>query len=380
MFKKTLALFLSALMLFAMGSAFAADAPSGEPIKIGVDGAITGAAPLTGLRTEQGARMAADEINAAGGVLGRPIELVVVDDGGTTDVAINAINKAISENVVAICGPTLSSLGLAVEANAKQAGIPILVGGTSPKLVKDIDNPYLFRIRASDTIQATIAATYARDTLGAKKIGVFHNSDDYGSGAMNVVKEFCEANGMECITEGHNSGDRDLTGQIMKLKGADVDAVIIWAHDAETAIAARQFYELGLDVPVVGSPTISTPQVTEMLEPEWIEGWNCVTDFMPSNDAPHVKAFVEGFEELYGETPELYAATYYGAIYLVTDAIERAGSTDGDAICEALRETDNLQGIVGTYKANENQEMVSEAIIGVLKDGKAQFLESVKAD
>ena len=125
-----------------------ANQASGDTILIGVSGSITGAAPINGLRTKQGAQMAADEINAAGGVLGRQIELFVADDGGAQDTAINAANLIISQDVAAQVGPNLSGMALAVEGLLSQARVPMLTGATSPKLVTTIDNPYLFRIRA----------------------------------------------------------------------------------------------------------------------------------------------------------------------------------------------------------------------------------------
>lgn len=357
-----------------------ANQASGDTILIGVSGSITGEAPINGLRTKQGAQMAADEINAAGGVLGRQIELFVADDGGAQDTAINAANLIISQDVAAQVGPNLSGMALAVEGLLSQARVPMLTGATSPKLVTTIDNPYLFRIRAADTVQAKLAATYATQNLGCKKLGLFTNSNDYGSGALNVIQEYLDGIGTEYVAEAHNTGDTDMTSQILKLKDAGVDGVIIWTDDAETALAARQFHDLGLDVPIIGSPSISTPQVSGLCQPQWLDNWYCVTDFTASNTSDHVTRFVKDFEAKYNETPELYAATYYGSIYILKDAIERAGTTESDALLKALNETDNLQGVVGKYKPNSMREMVHEGIICKLEDGTAVYLDSITVE
>ena len=350
-------------------------AAEGDTILIGVSASITGSAPTNGMRTQQGAQMAVDEINAAGGVLGKQLELYVADDGGLQDTGINATNLIASQNVVAQVGPTLSGLALAVEGIVSDAEYPMLVGATSPKLVTTIDNPWLFRVRASDTIQAQLAAVYATENLGCSKIGLFTNSNDYGSGARTVVEEYLTEKGIEFVSESHNTGDTDMTGQVLKLKEAGVDCVIVWTDDAETALAARQFYDLGLDVPVIGSTSISTPQVNELCQPEWLDNWYSCTDFTTSNDSELVQTFVQDFNAKYGEDPELYAVTYYSAIYLLKDAIERAGSTDSTAIRDALAETDGLEVPIGTYRANDMREMIHGGTICKMVDGKAEFLE-----
>lgn len=348
-----------------------------DTILIGVSASITGSAPTNGMRTQQGAQMAVDEINEAGGVLGKQLELFVADDGGVQDTGINATNLIASQGVVAQVGPTLSGLALAVEGIISEAEYPVLVGATSPKLVNTIDNPWLFRIRASDTIQAQLAAVYATENLGCSKIGLFTNSNDYGSGARVVVEEYLTEKGIEYVSESHNTGDTDMTSQVLKLKEAGVDCVIVWTDDAETALAARQFYDLGLDVPIIGSTSISTPQVNELCQPEWLDNWYSCTDFTTSNDSEIVQNFVKSFNTKYGEDPELYAVTYYSAIYLLKDAIERAGSLDSAAIRDALAATDGLQVPIGTYKANEMREMVHGGTICKMVDGKAEFLEYV---
>lgn len=359
------------------GSETTAAADDSDTILIGVSASITGSAPTNGLRTQQGAQLAVDEINAAGGVLGKQLELYVADDGGLQDTGINATNLIASQGVVAQVGPNLSGLALAVESIVSEAGYPMLVGATSPLLVTSIDNEWLFRIRASDSIQAELAAVYATENLGCTKIGLFTNSNDYGTGARTVAEAYFTEHGIEYVTEEHNTGDTDMTSQILKLINAGVDCVIVWTDDAETALAARQFYDLGLDVPVIGSTSISTPQVNELCQPEWLDNWYSVTDFTTSNPSEVVQEFVENFEAAYGEEPELYATTYYGSIYIVADAIERAGSTDPAAIRDALAETEGLVGPLATYTADDMREMVHGGTICKMVDGKAEFLEYV---
>ena len=361
----------------AAADAGTAEQTAGGSFKLGGIGPITGATAIYGQAVMNGAELAINEINAAGGVLGKQLELYVADDGGLADTGINATNLIASQGVVAQVGPNLSGLALAVEGIVSEAGYPMLVGATSPKLVTEVDNEWLFRIRASDSIQAELAAVYATENLGCKKIGLFTNSNDYGTGARTVAEAYFKEHGIDYVTEEHNTGDTDMTSQILKLMNEGVDCVIVWTDDAETALAARQFYDLGLDVPVIGSTSISTPQVNELCEPEWLDNWYSCTDFTTSNPSEIVQNFVENFKAAYGEEPELYATTYYGSIYIVADAIGRAGSTDPAAIRDALAATEGLEGPLATYTADDIREMVHGGTICKMVDGKAEFLEYI---
>ena len=380
--KKLVALALSSAMVLSMGmTTMVSASESDDTILIGVSASITGSAPTNGERTCQGAELAVKEINEAGGVLGKQIELYEADDGGTTDLAINAINLIAEQDVAAQVGPNLSGLTMAIEGTMAKNGIPFLTGATSPALVKDIDNEYLFRIRESDTIQATVAAQYITDDLGCTNIGLLTDSDDYGAGAKNVAIAYFEENGISYDSQEFNSGDTDLSTQVMKLQSAGCDGIIVWAHDTETALCAQTFYDYGVDVPIVGSTSISTTQVIDLCETEWLTNWYSVTDFTPTNPDETVQKFVAAFNEAYGCDPELYAATYYSSIYILADAIERAGSTDREAIRAALEETSEFKGgVLATYTADENQEMVHQSVICQIVEGVAEYYTTVYVD
>lgn len=184
-FSKLLALVLVLSLVFAFTAC--GKGGSDDTIKLGILCSLTGNSQTNGGYAQQGAKMAVEEINAAGGINGKQIELVIEDDGGKADTAINAYNKLQSQKVVAIVGPMLSSLALAMDQNVQTGKIPLLIGATSAALTDNIDNPYFHRLRCSDTIMAEVAASYAVSNYGAKKIGIFYCSDDYGSGAMPTV-------------------------------------------------------------------------------------------------------------------------------------------------------------------------------------------------
>ena len=357
----------------------ASDTGASDTLLIGLSASVTGASPACGLNAQQGAELAVQEINEAGGVLGKQLELYVADDGWVQESAINATNLICSEDVVAQIGPFPSSLVLAVENLVEQAGHPYLFGGTSPSLT-ETGNPWMFRVRASDSIMAELAATYAVETLGCQKIGLFTNSNDFGVGGRTVAEEYLTEKGVEYVVEVHNTGDTDMTSQILSLISQDVDGVIVWTDDAETALAARQFHDLGLDVPIVGSTAISTAQVNELCQPEWLDNWYSATDFTVTNPDEMVQDFTAAYQEAYDAEPEIYAATYYSSVYILADAIERAGSEDPAAIRDALAETDGLETVFGTMSVDDKGEMNWGGTICQMVDGKPQFIEYVSIE
>lgn len=342
----------------ASGEQTTAEAAAGGQITFGVICSITGNFPLAGENTKKGVDMAVKEINAAGGVLGKEFVVTYQDDAANQTGAVNALNKLISEDVVGVIGPNMSSNIIAMSDTAKTAGMPCLVGGTSPKIAA-LNNPNIFRIRPSDNITAAAAAKFMYETLESKKIGIMYNTDDFGSGARDVMTKYFEDKTDVTLTlEGLNTGDTDLSGQITKMKSAGIESLIYWGHDAEVAILARQVNELGLEVPVLTSGSL--PQVVSAIDGSYIDGWYVALDECMSDPSDVIQGFVKAYQAEYeGKTPELYAAAFYGATHLLADAIERAGSTDREAVCKALRETDGVQGIIGKYVCQDNQDMLN---------------------
>jgi len=350
---------------------------SEKEIVFGVSAAITGPAPLEGERTKQAITMAVEEINQKGGVLGKPLKPLIEDDQNTANVAVNAVNKLISQNVVALLGPHRSGNASAVQQIVAKNKVSYMTGGTSPKLVT-FNNPYLFRIRASDQLVAKIAAKYAVEELKAKKVGVFYNNDEYGTGAKGVIEEYLKSINIPVVSEGHNLGDKDMTGQIAKMKNEKIDCLISWSHVPETAVVVRQLKELNLKVPVIGGPTHTNQEFLGLVDAPAIEGHYSVTDFAADNPEPRIQDFVKRVKSKYDIVPEIYVAAYYDGVYALADAIKRANSTDREAVRKALSETKGLQGVMSTLSANDKNELVHEAVIVNIKNKVPQLVKIVK--
>lgn len=349
-------------------------------IVFGLSTAVTGNFPLAGERTLQGVDLAVEEINAAGGVLGKKLTYIYEDDGNDATTAVNVVTKLLNEDVVAVIGPHTTGNTLAVQSLYAGAGMPFFSGGTGVKLENEMDNKYFHRIRPSDSICGAIAAKFAVENLGAKKVGVDYNNNDFGTGGRDVVVATLQELGVEYVEVAHNSGDTDMTTQLMNLQAAGVDAVILWTDDAEDVVTARQAYELGLDIPFITSAGVVMQQVLDQMEPEYVEGWYSATDFVPANDDPVVKTFVEAFNAKYGIDPELYASAYYGTVKALAAAIEIAGSTDHEAVNDALTQIKDLPAPTGTMTYGAHGNMIHSLVITQIHDLKPSVVSTVSMD
>lgn len=373
-----LSLALSASMVAGLGTTVMAEEAE-DSVVFGISCAITGNFPLAGERTMQGIDLAVKEINANGGVLGKELTYVQEDDGNDATQAVNVVTKILNEGVCAVIGPHTSGNALATQELYLNAKIPFLTGGSSPKLL-ETGNPYLFQIRPCDKINGQVAAKYAIETLGAKKIGISFNNNDFGTAGRDVIIDYLEEQGVDYVAVGHNSGDKDMTSQIMQLQSEGVDCILSWTDDAEVVVTARQLYELGLDVPVIASAGVVMDQVLDLMEPEYVEGWYSVTDFVSTNDSETVSKFIESFEAEYGIKPELYASAYYGATYALADAIERAGSTDPEAVRDALAEVKDLDMPTGIMTCDSNGSMIHGCVLAQITDKVPAMVDYVEVD
>ncbi len=357
-------------------------AESSDPdgtITFGISCAVTGNFPLAGERTLQGVQLAVDEINAAGGVLGKELAFVYEDDGNDPTQAVTVVTKLLNEDICALIGPHTTTNCLAVQELVGEAQIPYITGGSGTAIAA-AGNEYVFQCRPSDSINGVVAADFAVNELKSEKIGVFYNNNDFGVGGRDVVVEELDKLGADYITLGHNSGDTDMTSQLMQFAAEGIDTMILWTDDAEDVVVARQTYELGLDINVITSAGVVMEQVLDQMEPEYVEGWYSVTDFVPANDDPVVSGFVEAFQAEYGIEPELYASAYYGAVKYLAAAIEKAGSDDPAAIRDAMAELSGIEAPTGTMGCASDNTLIHSCVVTQITDLKPAVVDTVSVE
>jgi len=232
-------------------------ARSAEPLKIGVVASLTGPAAEGGRYTIQGAKLAAEEVNKTGGVLGRPIELVIEDDQTTNPGVVLAFSKlAGDKDIPAFIGPIYSTQIHAMAPDIQRLGKPVMIGGTDPQLTH-MGNPWLFRFRPNDIYSARVIADYGVKTLGKKKWAIVHSTDAFGTSGMKNLVEDLKGMGVEpALVQGYTNYSQDFTPVVFAVKqsGADVMATYM-PIPPDLAISARQLRQLGVDIAWVGRDT-----------------------------------------------------------------------------------------------------------------------------
>ena len=331
-------------------------ASSGDVLKIGVAAGITGNAPLEGERMQQAVELALEQYNETDGSI--TIELDVQDTQGTTAGALNAVQRCISDGCQVILGPHGSTLVLSVGETVDEAQVPFISGGTSPNLIGQFE--YLYTCRTNDTYAAQIGAQACVETLGATNVGIFYCSDDYGSGGTTVASAYFEEQGIPYSAEAYNTGDTDVSGQILSLMNSGADCLFVWANGVDLAMISRTMNQLGCELPIVSSSSVAVQQYIDLCEPEWLEGWYGVGEYVESSDREAVQQYAADFLEYTGETGELFGSTYYGAFQAVIEAVELGGGIDSESIKNGLSQIQGLEVVLGTYNCDENNNLMHE--------------------
>ena len=351
-----------------------------DTIKIGEYASLTGKEASFGQQSHKGLTLAIEELNAAGGVLGKKLELITEDNQTKPGESATAVKKLISrDKVVALIGEVASGRSLEAAPIAQAAKIPMIApAATNPKVTQT--GNYIFRVCFIDPFQGTVMAKFAQTDLKAKKVAVLSSvSNAYSVGLAKFFKETFTANGGIIVSEKNFSeGDKDFRAQLTAVKAAGADAVFVPSYYTEAALIARQARDLGLNVPFFGGDGWVADQLLE-IGGEALNGCYYSTHFSPENQDPVVQAFVKKFKARWGanENPDAFAALGYDAAYVLVDAIKRAGSTEGPKLRNALASTKNFSGVTGVTNIDANRDASKPAAIIAIKNGKLEFLKTV---
>ena len=347
--KKLQALLTTLLLATPPLPTYAADS-----IKIGMVVPLTGAIADAGRYGLQGAKLAVEEINAAGGVLGRQLELIVEDDQTLNPTTVLAFTKlADNKDIVAFLGPTRSTQIQAIAPSVQQAARPVMIGGTDPTLTKS-GNPWLFRFRPNDTYTARAMAEFGSEKLGKQKWAIVHATDAFGTNAKSLFTAALKARGITPVmTEGQPNSSPDYTAVALAVKqsGADILATFI-TFEPDVAIFARQLRQLGVNVVWLGSPSITTTTARKLAGAA-LYGTYAVADFHSDANA-EAKAFAEKYAGLYKTTPDFFASWPYDAVHVLAKAITAAGGTAPETIRQALLAIKAYRGVEGIYNFDAN--------------------------
>jgi branched-chain amino acid transport system substrate-binding protein len=335
-------------------------AMAAEPIKIGVSGPFTGGSAPMGVSMRDGVRLAANEINAKGGVLGRQIQLVERDEEAKNERGVQVAQELINkEHVVATVGYINTGVALASQRFYQQAKIPVMnnvaTGSIVTKQFATQPENYIFRNSANDTIQSTMIAEEAVSRRGFKKPAILADSTNYGQLGRADLEKVLETKGVKPVAvEKYNIGDVDMTAQLLRAKQAGADVVLTYGIGPELAQIANGMQKLGWKVPIVGSWTLAMANFVDNAGKNG-EGTRMPQTFIQNPDTPKRKAFIDAYIKAYnppgGRMPSaVSAAQGYDSLYLLAAAIKQAGSTEGPKIAAALEDLKTpVEGVVTTY-------------------------------
>lgn len=378
---RKLLLLLTAVALAGACTKKSAETPAAEAteIVVGEFASMTGPIATFGQSSHKGSVLAIDEINAAGGVLGKKIRLVTEDDQSKPEEARTAALKLIrQDNVIALLGEIASSNSLAAAPAAQAAKIPMISpGSTNPKVTEVGD--YIFRVCFIDPFQGAVMAKFAAETLKAKKVAMLVDvRSDYSVGLAKFFEEaFTKAGGTIVVRQDYTAGDIEFSAQLTDIKGRNPDAIFMPGYYTEAGLIIKKARELGITVPFLGGDGWDSPRTAE-IGGAAVNGSYFSNHYAAENTDPVVQTFVKTFKARYGEEPDAMAALGYDAAKLLADAIKRAGTTESGKLRQAIADTRGFQGVTGLISLNSQRDAVKSAVVLVIEDGKFKYHSTVQ--
>ena len=368
---------LSAAVAIIIAGTFVSCDKSSKTFNLGGVAPATGEAATFGIASHNGIDLAVAEWNAKGGVLGKQIKLSFADDKGDPAEGATVFTKLIEQDKVsAIVGTVMSKVSLAGAPICQNAKIPMISPtSTNPKVTEVGD--YIFRACFIDPFQGTVGAKFAFDELKAKKAAcLFDVGNDYTKGLSEFFKAKFTALGGELVGyEGHATGTTDFKAQLTKILAGKPDVLYVSDYYNDVALIAKQARELGFKGPMLGGDGWDSPKLTEVGGTA-VEGCFFTNHYSQEDTSPVVVEFVKNYKAKYNATPDALAALGYDATNMMLDAIQRAGSTDGEKIKDAMAKAD-YKGVTGQVKFDGDRNPVKSAVIIEIKGGKQVYKTTV---
>jgi branched-chain amino acid transport system substrate-binding protein len=343
-------------------------------IVIGHYASMTGNTAHFGQDTDKAARLAAEQLNAAGGVLGKKLKIVTLDTRGDGAEAANAVTRLIDvEKATAILGEVASSLSLQGGPIAQRRKIPMVSpSSTNPKVTQVGD--YIFRVCFIDPFQGKVMATFARQTLKLDKVAILKDvKNDYSIGLADAFqKAFVASGGTIAVEQSYAAGDTDFSAQVTAIKGSGAQAIWVPGYYSEVGAIARTAARLGVKVPLLGGDGWDAPELFT-IGGDALEGSYFSNHFAPDQASPQSQKFVADFKAKYGQEPTGLGALGYDGVMVIADAIKRAGKIDPAAIRDALAATKDLETVTGKITMDKDRNPEKSVVVLKITGGKAKY-------
>lgn len=381
--RRRVVLAAGALLCLVWPGAFAvAAAPSGEPVLLGVSGPLTGPNAQYGAQWKAGFDLALDEINAAGGVLGRPLAYVFEDSQSDPRQAVGIAQKLVNDRRIVIeLGDFSSPASMAATPIYQRAGL-VQLGFTNshPDFTKGGDFAWSPSISQADA--QPLLADLAIKTAGLKRIAVLHLNTDWGRTSKDVfVKAAAERGATVVAAEGYQADEKDFRSTLVRIRDARPDGLVLISYYADGALIAGQARTVGLQLPLVASGSVYSPKFLE-LGGEAVNGVVTNTTFFPDDPHPEVQTFVRQFRSKYNREPDAFNAYAYDAVQIAAAAIRTAGSTDRKAVRDAFYKIKDVPSVVfgkANFDPNTRRVIGVKSVNLIIQNGKWVVWDGKKA-
>ncbi|MBG9982041.1 ABC transporter substrate-binding protein [Aerococcaceae bacterium DSM 111020] len=337
-----------------------------EPIVIGANYELSGYSSSYGVALTEGTELAIEDLNEQGGILGRPVEMQSIDNKSDKTETASVASRMVNEGVAAIVGPGATDMVNAQKPIIDEAGITTII----PAATADdttfredgsvIENVY--RLAFTYTYQANASARFAFDEMDARRaVVITDTSNDYSTGQAEPFKVEFERLGGEIVTEEfYQGGEQDFSAIVTNLMAQDFDIIYMPAFYTEGGLFIKQAREFGLDQPVFSGHGFATETLVELAGQENANDIYYTSQFYPGAEDEQSQAFVKAYQEKFNKTPDTFAAFGYDSVFVLAEAMERAGSTDYEAVSQALADT-NYQGLTGLVEFDEDHNPANSA-------------------
>ncbi|NLY51897.1 MAG: ABC transporter substrate-binding protein [Firmicutes bacterium] len=380
---RVVSIILAAVMVMtaALGAGAAA------PFKIGVVGPTTGPVATYGLSVIDAVTLAAEEINAKGGILGREVQLIIEDNKADATETNNAFRKLISRDQVhAIIGAVVTANSIVGGQIAQMMKVPMITATSTAEKVTQAGD-YVFRACLIDPIQGQIMANFAYNSLGVREVAVLTaRTNDYSVGLEEVFVETFEGLGGKIVAkESYSEGDQDFRAQLTKIRAQSPEAIYVPGYYTEAGLIAKQMRQLGMDQPILGPDGFDSPKLFE-IGGDAVYGSYFTNHYHPDAGDEVSQRFLDNYRAKYGKEPDGFAALGYDAAMILFNAIERAGdaalarniAAARAAIRDEMAKTKDLHVVTGVLTLDENRNPVKSAVILKVVEGGYEFVERVE--
>ncbi len=346
--------------------------------RIGEFGSLTGAQATFGISTEDGIQLAVDEVNAAGGVNGKTLKVVAVDDQGKPEEAAVAVTKLITEDKVqVVLGEVASSLSLAAAPICQEHKIPMITPSSTNPKVTQVGN-YVFRVCFIDPFQGQVMADFAMNNLKAKTAAVLRDQkSDYSMGLADFfIKRFKEKGGTIVIDQSYVAGDVDFKSQLTTIREQKPDVIFVPGYYTEVGLIAQQTRELSIKAPLLGGDGWDSSKLYE-IGGKALDGCYFSSHYSPESTDPKVQDFVKKYQAKYGQVPDALATLGYDATGVLVAALKSGKSMDPADIRDSIAATKNYAGITGFISLDPDRDAVKPAVVLKIAGGKSSYVTTV---